>query len=179
MAQRLLDGDALSWWEAVCDDAAEPRSWEDFLREFNRRYFSAFQQNRKRTEFHHLRQGTRTVTEYEAELRRLAAFVPDLATPSQLRFKFEDGLNLNIRRYMTVTPNFSLPEIVDSALRAEEIVHAEGRQRERREQRRKRPEFSGGQSSKKGRTSGFRGDPSQRQGSQSQGFRAPAPSAST
>ena len=45
-----------------------------------------------KTEFLHLRQGTRSVSEYEAELRRLAAFVLDMATTAQLRFKFEDDL---------------------------------------------------------------------------------------
>ena len=66
-------------------------------------------------EFLHLLQRTRTVTEYETEIRRLTAFVPDLAMLKQLRFKFEDGLNLNIRRYMTVTPSLSFAKIVDSA----------------------------------------------------------------
>ena len=30
----MLDGDALTWWEAVSDDATEPLSWEDFMQEF-------------------------------------------------------------------------------------------------------------------------------------------------
>ena len=57
-----------------------------------------------RSELGRLIQGSRSVSEYKADMQRLAAFIPDLATPQYLRFKFEDGLSLSIKKYMTVTP---------------------------------------------------------------------------
>ena len=67
-----------------------------------------------------LTQGSRSVVEYETELKDLAAFVPELVgTEEMLTSKFEGGLNLSIREKMSITSAQSFREVVQQALRAE------------------------------------------------------------
>ena len=134
-----------------------------------------------RSELVRLTQGSRFVLEYEADMRRLAAFVPNLAIPQYLHFKFEDGLSLSIKKYMTVIPQFTLAEVIDSAHLAEALVHAETRQKESREQKRNKEKSQFAQNSKRGRGSSSHigrfgsGFPELRRGQYSHEFRQPAP----
>ncbi|KAH7690291.1 hypothetical protein IHE45_02G038000 [Dioscorea alata] len=76
-------------------------------------------------------QGNRTVTEYETELKDFASFIPELApTEEVLCSKFEVGLNLGIRERITVTSKQSFKEMVQSALRADQLVREGKRVRE-------------------------------------------------
>ena len=70
-----------------------------------------------------LTQGSRSVMEYETELKDLAAFVPVLVgTEEMLDSKFEGGLNLSIRKKMSLTGAQSFKEAVQQALRTEKLV---------------------------------------------------------
>ncbi|KAH7678998.1 Retroviral ribonuclease H protein [Dioscorea alata] len=97
-------------------------------------------------------QGNKTVTEYETELKDLATFVPELApTEEVLCSKFEVGLNLGIRERMTVTSKQSFKEMVQSALRAEQLVREGKRVRKNIAKRRS---LVMGQPSKKSKSEG-------------------------
>ena len=101
------------------------------MKEFDEEYYTYFHQNQKRQEFITLTQGSRSVVEYETELKDLAAFVPELVgTEEMLASKFEGGLNLSIREKMSITGAQSFREIVQQALRAEKLVQEGGRVRE-------------------------------------------------
>ena len=68
-------------------------------------------------------QGSRSVVEYETELKDLAAFVSELVrTEEMLASKFEGCLNLSIREKMSITGAQSFKEVVQQALRAEKLV---------------------------------------------------------
>ena len=74
------------------------------MKEFDEEYYTYFHRNQKRQEFMTLTQGSRSVVEYETELKDLAAFVPELVgTKEMLSSKFEGGLNLSIKEKMSIT----------------------------------------------------------------------------
>ncbi|XP_039115300.1 uncharacterized protein LOC120250538 [Dioscorea cayenensis subsp. rotundata] len=152
VATRLLEGRARIWWESLKSRSFGQVTWSDFLREFDEEYYTRFHRDQKRHEFMRLVQGNKTVTEYETELKDLANFVPELApTEEVLCSKFEVGLNLGIRERMTVTSKQSFKEMVQSALRAEQLVREGKRVRENIAKRRS---LEAGQPSKKSRSEG-------------------------
>ena len=64
------------------------------------------------------------MTEYETELRELAEFVLEVAGFEEyLCFKFEEGLNLNIRKKMFVFGSQNYKEVVQLALRAKKLTN--------------------------------------------------------
>ncbi|OMP08851.1 Retroviral aspartyl protease [Corchorus olitorius] len=46
IASRLLDEDAKTWWVSVKDRVGGPITWENFLSEFNKEYYSKFEKGR-------------------------------------------------------------------------------------------------------------------------------------
>ncbi|CAA0831348.1 Unknown protein, partial [Striga hermonthica] len=80
-AQLQLTGDARLWWNAYWGMRPGEKAgctWEmlkDLIRE---KYYPTYYRAEMERQFLSLRQGTRTVDEYEREFTRLAAFVPDL-----------------------------------------------------------------------------------------------------
>ena len=67
------------------------------------------------------------VTEYETELRQLAEFVFEMARFEEyLCSKFEEGLNLEIRKKMSVSGSHSYKKMVQLALRAEKLTNERG-----------------------------------------------------
>ena len=86
-----------------------------------------FHRDQKRQEFFKLRQWGKSVIEYEIELRQLAKFVLEMVGSEEyLCFKFEEGLNLNIREKMSVSDSQSYKEMVQLALRAEKLANERG-----------------------------------------------------
>ena len=75
---RLLEKGAKTWWENLKRSIPTPITWATFLVEFDRKYYSRYYRDQKRREFYNLRQGAKTVTEYETELRELSLFVPEM-----------------------------------------------------------------------------------------------------
>ena len=103
VAIRLLDKGGSVWWENLRSRAHTQLTWTDFL-EFDKEYYTYFHRNQKRQEFMTFTQGSRSVMEYETELKDLAAFVPKLVgTEEMWGSKFEGGLNLSIREKMSIT----------------------------------------------------------------------------
>ncbi|XP_039131783.1 uncharacterized protein LOC120268440 [Dioscorea cayenensis subsp. rotundata] len=152
VATRMLDGRARIWWESLKSRSFGQVTWSDFLREFDEEYYTRFHRDKKRHEFMRLIKGNKTVAKYEIELKDLAGFVPDLApTEEVLCSKFEVGLNLGIRKRMTVTSKQNFKEVVQSALRGEQLVR-EGKRVRKNIAKRRSMEM--GQPSKKSRSEG-------------------------
>ena len=71
-AVSMLDGNAHVWWESVVSSVpAERLTWEFFRERFRSRFIGERFLRRMRQEFQNLKQGSRTVTEYELEFLRL------------------------------------------------------------------------------------------------------------
>ncbi|KAH7685678.1 Zinc finger CCHC-type protein [Dioscorea alata] len=142
VAVRLLENRARIWWETLKDRTDAPLTWSDFLHEFDEEYYTRFHRDQKRQEYMKLVQGNKAVAEYEAELKELANFVPEIVGGEEaLCSKFEAGLNLSIRERMAVTGNQSFKEVVQLALRAEKLV-LEGKRLRENLAKRRNPDFS-------------------------------------
>ena len=120
----LLTGAARDWWDTVPHGREIPPvlTWEDFLREFTERYTPPAYTEKKKIEFMELKQGDRSVADYEVLFTRLSRYAPEeVDTDAKKRNKFERGLNLEIRKKFATRPlSYSL--LMDSAIRAEEMV---------------------------------------------------------
>jgi len=71
VATRLLKGRAKVWWANLRNQLEVPMTWAEFLREFDKQYFTHFHQKEKKREFMDLKQGNMTVEEYEARFNEL------------------------------------------------------------------------------------------------------------
>ncbi|XP_027156254.1 uncharacterized protein LOC113757040 [Coffea eugenioides] len=64
-----LEGAARSWWNIIrtkLEREQTPRTWVNFVREFNAKYFPPLVQEKKEDEFIRLRQGTQSVAKCES-----------------------------------------------------------------------------------------------------------------
>ena len=98
LAEFQLDVVVDDWWKYEKANLPEPVGWERFKVLFYKRFFPQSTRDLMLSQLWALKQGTRTVAEYEAELNRLVKFAPggirdDEATKMQ---KFRDGLNLDL-----------------------------------------------------------------------------------
>ncbi|CAA0824465.1 Unknown protein, partial [Striga hermonthica] len=100
-AQLQLTGDARLWWNAYWSMRPDEKAGctVDMLKELIReKYYPTYYRAEMERQFLSLKQGTRTVDEYEREFTRLAAFVPDLVrTEAQRAQRFIDGLYPAVR----------------------------------------------------------------------------------
>ena len=81
-----LEGAARSWWNVIrqkWEREQTPKTWLNFMREFNAKFFPPLVQERKEDEFIRFRQGTQTVAEYESQFTRLSKFAPELVMTEQ------------------------------------------------------------------------------------------------
>ncbi|OMO78500.1 Retrotransposon gag protein [Corchorus olitorius] len=96
IASRLLDEDAKAWWVSVKDRVGGPVTWENFLSEFNKEYYSKFEKGRISGEFLALKQGDMSVSDYDNKLRRLFRHMPG-ANEDLLCARFANGLALELQ----------------------------------------------------------------------------------
>nr|XP_027088578.1 uncharacterized protein LOC113709934 [Coffea arabica] len=101
-----LERAARSWWNVIRTKwkrEQTPRTWVNFMREFNAKYFPPLVQEKKEDEFIRFRQGTQTVAEYENQFTRLSKFAPELIVTEQRRvWRFIQGLNVKIQKDLAV-----------------------------------------------------------------------------
>ncbi|CAA0835563.1 Unknown protein, partial [Striga hermonthica] len=95
-AQIQLTGDARLWWNAhwsmrPCEK--EGCTWDQFKELIRGKYYPSYYRADMERQFLALRQGTRSIDEYEREFTRLRSFVPDLVSTEEKRaLCFTDGL---------------------------------------------------------------------------------------
>ncbi|XP_042415370.1 uncharacterized protein LOC122004571 [Zingiber officinale] len=99
-------------------------TWVMFRDAFERQYFPATFCLARRQEFLNLKQGDRSVMEYNAEFCRLAEFCPHLVVQDYDRMQqFTQGLAAYIRIRMSGFPGSSYREVLDRALFIEMTQH--------------------------------------------------------
>jgi hypothetical protein len=120
-----LKGSALLWWKMLLPQlnmVVEDVSWELFEEWFWERYLSEEFIEHQLNEFNALRQGGRTVPEYEARFMELLRYAPHLNTEKLKVNKFVFGLNFNIRVKVRILMPQTLHDVVQKALIAEEEI---------------------------------------------------------
>ncbi|XP_028076107.1 uncharacterized protein LOC114278282 [Camellia sinensis] len=120
LAAFTLEDEARRWW--MLTRTIHPGlAWGRFLELFYDKYFSQSIRDKKVTEFETLRQGNKTVAEYEAQFAELAQFAPHMVdTDYKKARKFQGGLWSAILDKVNM---LKLPTYVDVLERA---VIAEG-----------------------------------------------------
>ena len=123
----LLQGEAYNWWR-ILEQKYEydriPLTWERFRDEFFDKYFPRSVRIQKEQEFIHLKQGNRSVAEYEVKFTELAKFVPRLVEIEQDRVhKFEMRLKTEIKRQVVPYELNTYASVVNKALIIEREVN--------------------------------------------------------
>jgi hypothetical protein len=132
MAVFQLKGSALLWWKTLLPQlnmAVEDVSWELFEERFRERYLSEEFIERQLNEFNALRQGGRTVPEYEARFMELLWYAPHLNTEKLKVNRFVFGLNGSLRAKVRILMPQTLHDAVQKALIAEEELISGGQTR--------------------------------------------------
>jgi hypothetical protein len=132
MAVFQLKGSALLWWKTLLPQlnmAVEDVSWELFEERFRERYLSEEFIERQLNEFNALRQGGRTVPEYEARFMELLRYAPHLNTEKLKVNRFVFGLNGSLRAKVRILMPQTLHDAVQKALIAEEELISGGQTR--------------------------------------------------
>ncbi|XP_028115964.1 uncharacterized protein LOC114313742 [Camellia sinensis] len=120
LAAFTLEDEARRWW-MLTRAVHQGLTWDRFLELFYDKYFPQSMRDKKVTEFETLRQGNKTVAEYEAQFAELARFAPHMVdTDYKKARKFEGGLRNAILDRVNM---LKLPTYVDVLERA---VIAEG-----------------------------------------------------
>ncbi|XP_071906049.1 uncharacterized protein [Coffea arabica] len=118
-----LQGAARFWWNIIrtkWEREQTPRTWVNFVRKFNAKYFPPLVHEKKKNEFIRLRQGTQLVAEYESQYTRLSKFAPELILAEHQRVRcFIRGLNVEIQKDLAIAQITTFSDAVEKALRAE------------------------------------------------------------
>jgi hypothetical protein len=127
-----LKGSALLWWKTLLPQlnmVVEDMSWELFKEQFRERYLSEEFIERQLNEFNALRQGGRTVPEYEARFMELLRYALHLNTENLKVNRFVFGLNGSLRAKVRILMPQTLHDVVQKALIAEEELISGGQTR--------------------------------------------------
>ncbi|KAK8665350.1 hypothetical protein V6N13_005520 [Hibiscus sabdariffa] len=119
----MLDGNAHVWWESVVTSVSADRlTWEFFRDRFKSRFIGERFLRRMKQEFQNLRQGSRTVAEYELEFLRLLQYGSSLVpTESDRCQKFREGLRIDILKQVATHQDTVFDVLVERAKAAEEV----------------------------------------------------------
>ena len=123
LATFMLQGEALEWWQAIQLRNVEGRVWiwDMFKSEFLEKYFPRAIRLQYQRQFLDLRQGERTVREFEREFNRLAPFAPEIVRDEESKTEFFiQGLQPNVRRFVHSGQVNTFVKAVELALRIEQ-----------------------------------------------------------
>ena len=119
-----LKGDAFAWWEnyyrhlttIAAGEAPRVVTWGMFVRGFNDKYCPASYQIERENTFLYLKQGNRSMAEYEAEFASLSRFAVDLVSTDDRRCqRFHFGLNSSIATRLIAFRERDYANLVDMA----------------------------------------------------------------
>ncbi|XP_020257167.1 uncharacterized protein LOC109833769 [Asparagus officinalis] len=120
-----LTDTARIWWAAEKTHLERPILWETFTDRFNMKYFPQSARDELLRRFVELKQGSRSVDEYEAEFSSLSRYAPHLVTdPAIRRHQFQKGLDKYIRMALAGRALATHDAVLDAA-REIESVHKE------------------------------------------------------
>ena len=125
LASFLLEGDADQWWRATgrrkfLNLDLLMISWGDFWDVFYEKYFLDHERDRLDREFRSLKQGSKSVVEYEATFSRLERFTQSLDIEECRAKRFVEGLNPVLRLKVMGYRCWTLLDVVDWAFRFED-----------------------------------------------------------
>jgi len=100
-------------------------TYEDFLIAFDKKYFPREALHQKRNAFEHLRQGTRSVREYEREFCQLRLFAGNHFDGEDLIRRFLDGMRVDLRGRCSMVTYTSLEDLVEKAVVQEACIAEE------------------------------------------------------
>ncbi|KAL1191713.1 hypothetical protein V5N11_013435 [Cardamine amara subsp. amara] len=123
----FLEGDAHTWWESVTTRRGRMvRSWEEFREEFNNKYFPQEALDRLESQFLDLRQGSKSVREYEAEFNSLKRYAGrDLEDERVQIRRFMRGMRLELHNRCLMRDYRSMADLVEKAAVIESGMIAE------------------------------------------------------
>ncbi|XP_028127115.1 uncharacterized protein LOC114323654 [Camellia sinensis] len=117
-----LECDARRWWMLMRNDNKDD-TWAHFLEIFYEKYFPQCVRDRKAAEFMELKQGNKSITEYEAQFTELARFAPHMVNTDYKKVRqFEGGLRDPILDKVNVLKLLTYVDVLDRALIAERNV---------------------------------------------------------
>ncbi|XP_074325376.1 uncharacterized protein LOC141663210 [Apium graveolens] len=117
-ASFFLKGEANYWWESTRALEREGLvSWTRFTELFLEKYFPDCLQNQLEVKFLELKQGERSVSEYEAKFTELARLVSEyVSKETQKVRRFQQGLKPEIRSGVVALQLKTYPSVVQDAL---------------------------------------------------------------
>ncbi|XP_017622224.1 uncharacterized protein LOC108466412 [Gossypium arboreum] len=102
----------------------EKITWEFFQSEFKKKYIGKRYLDKKKREFLDLRQGNRSVTEYEREFIYLSKYAKEIvSTEEEMCIRFEEGLNDEIKMMIGGTEIQEFVVLLDRAQKLEEVYN--------------------------------------------------------
>ncbi|XP_033140756.1 uncharacterized protein LOC103862075 [Brassica rapa] len=125
IAELYLRGNALVWWDGVQSMRDGDMTYEDFLIAFDKKYFPREALHQKKNAFEHLRQGTRSVREYEREFCQLRLFAGNNFDAEDLIRRFLDGMRVDLRGRCSMVTYTSLEDLVEKAAVQEACIAEE------------------------------------------------------
>src|SRR3954463_5406097 len=130
-----LQGAAGSWYSTYKDNKGDNViTWDEFVTDFRDTHIPSGLIERKREEFLALRQGDRSVQEYNMAFIRLARYATEeVSTEAKRIARFRGGLATDIKYALTLSTPSLFSEFVDQAIR-QESAEAE-RSADKRKQR--------------------------------------------
>ncbi|XP_042038423.1 uncharacterized protein LOC121784332 [Salvia splendens] len=125
-----LTGPTDFWWDTklrtMNPERREALTWEIFKEEVYNKYVPMSYRRAKVVEFHTLKQGNMTVTEYDRALCEITRYAPELVdTDEKMAEKFRAGLKHEIRVAVASRRGLSYSEILACALDVEEALPKE------------------------------------------------------
>src|SRR3954468_18587474 len=132
-----LQGAAGSWYSTYKDNKGDAViTWDEFFRDFRAPHIPSGLIERKRKEFLALRQGDRSMQEYNLAFVRLASYaLEEVSTEAKRIARFRGGLATDIKYALTLSSPRLFSEFVDQAIRQESA------EAERAPEKRKQREF--------------------------------------
>ncbi|GAB2291575.1 hypothetical protein Dimus_038165 [Dionaea muscipula] len=127
-ATYMLKDTAKFWWRGVqrrFDVHGEEPTWEEFVTEFEQKFFIVHFRAQKKAELLALRQGTMRIPEYEAKFFELGRFAPELLkTEDEKMFLFERGMDPDLLVHVCSHDYTTLTKMIQHAARLEDAMIA-------------------------------------------------------
>ncbi|KAK3001685.1 hypothetical protein RJ639_022273 [Escallonia herrerae] len=116
----MLEASAKRWWKLLSmkwKRERVPSTWENFKREFTKKYVPAVTQEKREVNFIKLEQRNMLVSVHESQFTDLARFCPHLVDTEERKVrKFVKGLNNDLRDKLIPLPLQTFMAVVDRAL---------------------------------------------------------------
>lgn len=94
-------------------------TWEDFLEEFNNKYFPREALDNMEGRFQDISQGSRNVREYGEEFSRLRRFAGNYMNEKELIRRFMKGMRIDLRNSCNIREFRSFNELIEKAAEQE------------------------------------------------------------